>query len=50
MKIIPFCKLYMAPTPQESESILKGQCHDINNFFEGLKNQISNFCIGTDSF
>ncbi len=46
MKIIPFCKLYMAPAPQESESILKGQCHDINNFFEGLKNQNSNFCIG----
>ncbi len=24
---------------------LKGQCHEMNNFFEGLKNQISTFCI-----
>jgi hypothetical protein len=30
--------------------ILKGQCHEMNNFFEGLKNQISTFCISADGF
>ncbi len=29
---------------------LKGQRHEINNFFEGLKNQISSFCISADVF
>ncbi len=29
---------------------LKGLCHEMNKFFEGLKNQISTFCIGADSF
>jgi hypothetical protein len=29
---------------------LKGLCNKINNFFEGLKNQISTFCICADSF
>jgi hypothetical protein len=24
---------------------LKGQCHEMNNFFEDLKNQISTFCM-----
>jgi hypothetical protein len=23
---------------------LKGQCHEINNLFEGLRNQVSTFC------
>jgi hypothetical protein len=27
--------------------ILKGQCHEMNNFFEGHK---STFCIGADGF
>ncbi len=31
-------------------NILKGQCLEMNNFFEGLKNQISTFCIGADDF
>ncbi len=26
-------------------SLLKGQCYQMNNVFEGLKNQISTFCI-----
>ncbi len=30
--------------------LLKGQYHEMNNFFGGLKNQISNFCIGADGF
>jgi hypothetical protein len=25
-------------------------CHEMNNFFEGPKNQISTFCIWVDSF
>ncbi len=29
---------------------LKGLCHEMNNYFEGLKNQISTFCLGADSF
>jgi hypothetical protein len=29
---------------------LKRQCHEMNNFSEGLKNQISTFCISADSF
>ncbi len=29
---------------------LKGQCHEMNNFFEGLENQINTFCIGADGF
>jgi hypothetical protein len=29
---------------------LKGLCQEMNNFFEGLKNQISTFCICDDSF
>ena len=29
---------------------LKGQCHEMNNFFEGLKNKISTFCICADGF
>ncbi len=29
---------------------LKGLCHEMNNFFEGLKNQTSTFCICADSF
>ncbi len=29
---------------------LKGQCHEMNNFFEGLKYQISTFRIGADGF
>ncbi len=28
----------------------KRQCHEMNNLFEGLKNQISTFCIGFDGF
>jgi hypothetical protein len=31
-------------------SSLKGQCHEINNFFEGLKIKISTFCICADGF
>jgi hypothetical protein len=31
-------------------SRLKGLCHEMNNLFEGLKNQISTFCICADSF
>ncbi len=31
-------------------TLLKGLCHEISNFFEGLKNQISTFCICADSF
>jgi hypothetical protein len=31
-------------------SSLKGQCHEMNNSFEGLKNQISTFCISADVF
>jgi hypothetical protein len=26
-----------------SSNSLKGHCHEMNNFFEGLKNQISTF-------
>jgi hypothetical protein len=29
---------------------LKRHCHKMNNFFEGLKNQISTFCICADGF
>jgi hypothetical protein len=29
---------------------LKGQCHEMNNFSDGLTNQISTFCIGADGF
>jgi hypothetical protein len=29
---------------------IKGQCHEMKNWFEGLKNQISTFCIGADDF
>ncbi len=29
---------------------LKGLCHQMNNFYEGLKNQSSTFCICADSF
>ena len=29
---------------------LKGRCNEMNNFFEGLKNQISTFCICTNGF
>ncbi len=29
---------------------LKGLCHEMNNFFEGLKNQISTFCICAYSY
>ncbi len=29
---------------------LKGQCNEINNFLEGLKNQISTFCLSADGF
>jgi hypothetical protein len=28
--------------------LLKGQYHEISNFFEGLKNQINTFCICAD--
>ncbi len=27
---------------------LKGQCHEMNHFYKGLKNLISTFCIGAD--
>ncbi len=30
--------------------VLKGQCHEMNNFFDGLKNKISTFCIGAEGF
>ena len=33
-----------------TEVSLKGQCHEMNNFFEGPKNQISTFCIKADGF
>jgi hypothetical protein len=29
---------------------LEGQCHKMTDFFEGLKNQISIFCICADGF
>jgi hypothetical protein len=29
---------------------LKGLCHEKNKFLEGLKNQISTFCICADSY
>jgi hypothetical protein len=29
---------------------LKGLCHEMNNFLEGLKNQIRTFCIFAGSF
>ncbi len=29
---------------------LKGQCHKMNNFFEGFKNQVSTFSKGADGF
>jgi hypothetical protein len=29
---------------------LKGHCHKINNFFEGLKNQISTFCCCLEKY
>ncbi len=39
------------PPPQsECPPFLKGQCHEKNNFVEGLKNQISTFCIGAEGF
>jgi hypothetical protein len=31
------------------QNILKGQCPEINNFFEGPKNEISTFCISAES-
>ncbi len=31
-----------------SSNSLKGQCHEMNNFFEDLKNQVS-FCICADA-
>jgi hypothetical protein len=33
-----------------SDLPLKGQCHEMNNFLEGLKNQISTLCIGAVGF
>jgi hypothetical protein len=30
--------------------MLKGQCHEMNYFFGGLKNQISTFCICSEGF
>jgi hypothetical protein len=27
-----------------------GLCHEMSNFFEGLKNQIGTFCICADKF
>ncbi len=29
---------------------LKGQCHEMNTFFGGLKNQISSFCINAGDY
>jgi hypothetical protein len=29
---------------------LKGQCHEMNNFAEDLKNQISTYCISASVF
>ncbi len=37
-------------TLKREGSILNGQCHEMNNFFEGLKNQISAFFMCADSF
>jgi hypothetical protein len=33
-----------------NQKILNGLCHEINNFFEGLKNKISTFCTCADGF
>jgi hypothetical protein len=33
------------PSSSLAPGSLKGLCHDMNNFFEGPKNQISTFCI-----
>jgi len=32
------------------QNFLKGQCHEMKSYFDGLKNQISTFCIGADGF
>jgi hypothetical protein len=37
---------YYLINKKEKEEELKGQCHEMNNFYEGLKNQISTFFIG----
>jgi hypothetical protein len=35
----------------KTQTIFKEQwCHEMNNLFEGLKNQISTFCIKVDGF
>ncbi len=39
-----------AVTTLQLFATFKGQGHEMNNFFEGLKNQISTFCIGTDVY
>ncbi len=36
--------------PADSLMYFKGQCHEINNLFEGFKTQISTFYIGADGF
>jgi hypothetical protein len=42
--------LLLLPAPLHLLSQLKGQCHEMDNFVEGLKNQISTFCLGADGF
>ncbi len=40
-----------ALNPIPSPSInLKGQCHEMNHFYEGLKNQIITFCVSAHGF
>jgi hypothetical protein len=35
---------------RHSSFSLRGQGHEMNNLFGGLRNQISTFCIGADGF
>ncbi len=44
------CKTPLSCKARHVGEGLKGQCHEMNIFFEGLKYQISNFCIGADGF
>ncbi len=39
-----------SPLPPAQEFLLKGLCHEMNNFFEDHKSQIITFCTCADSF
>ncbi len=39
-----------SPFTVNQQDVLKGQYPEMNNFFEGPKNQISTFCISAHDF